>query len=150
MVHYTSLAALVSMLRERAEPGSEEGPAEAMVVSTTTSTTEDDSNGGQKALERTSNANLPELAYGDARNGAERRFLRLYDCANLSDPLEGAYFLKELVGTEDALRVLEYVVQIPAYIASFVTPQHKDQKYACDNLVFWRHYGQEQSTTSCG
>ena len=66
------------------------------------------------------------------------RFLRLYDSANLNDPSEGAYFLNRLTTTHD-------VVKVPAYIASFVTPDDaaNDPATTRDNLVFWRHYGND-------
>ena len=62
------------------------------------------------------------------------RFLRLYDSANLNDPSEGGYFLKQLDTYYD-------VVKVPAYIASFVTPN--DATDPANDLVFWRHYGND-------
>lgn len=73
------------------------------------------------------------------RGTTDHRFLRLYDSANLSDPSEGAYFLKRFTNAYD-------VVKAPAYIASFVTPNKAEQspvEKARNDLVFWRHYGDD-------
>ena len=73
------------------------------------------------------------------RATTDHRFLRLYDSANLNDPSEGAYFLKRCTKAY-------HVVRVPAYIASFITPNETAQNSVNgtrDNLVFWRHYGKE-------
>ena len=71
---------------------------------------------------------------------ADERFLRLYDSANLNDPSEGVYLMKRFrTETSNDMR-------IPAYIASFITPDKKAKdavQEARNNLVFWRHYGDE-------
>ncbi len=120
VVHYTSLPALFSMLHGSAEPNLEQTPAVPPADSDASTTPR-----------------------GHRATGTDRRYLRLYDCANLNDPLEGAYFLKELVAPHDTLNVLEYVVQAPVYIGSFVTHRQNTQNKARDNLIFWRHYGRE-------
>ena len=70
----------------------------------------------------------------------DERFLRLYDSANLNDPSEGAYLMKRF-------RTETYnVMRIPAYIASFIRPDKKRKDpvlEARNNLVFWRHYGDD-------
>ena len=151
VVHYTSLRTLFSMLHggvelrlgqadvdlggeARGSPSLREGKPASHAQEPTGPVTE---------------AHASATAHGNGRTSIDRRYLRLYDCANLNDPLEGAYFLKELVGTQDTLDIVKHVVQVPAYIASFVTPKTKtktktDAKSdASDNLVFWRHYSQE-------
>lgn len=67
------------------------------------------------------------------------RFLRLYDSANFNDPTEGTYLLSRFTDAYD-------VLMVPAYIASFVTPDKARRNSIADtrnNLVFWRHYGDE-------
>ena len=75
----------------------------------------------------------------------DHRFLRLYDSANLNDPSEGAYFMnRACTNTYNVLR-------IPAYIASFIRPHETTEnsveeeriREARDNLVCWRHYGDD-------
>ena len=84
-------------------------------------------------------------SYNNERSLNNTKFLRLYDSTNLNDPTEGHYFLKRLTSAYSVLRV-------PAYITSFVRPRKtatnpdstidKAAK-ARDNLVFWRHYGED-------
>ena len=81
----------------------------------------------------------PSIPAQANRTVTDHKFLRLYDSANLNDPSEGAYFLKRLTEAYD-------VVRVPAYIASFVTPNEAAEnpvRDTRDNLVFWRHYGQD-------
>ncbi len=68
----------------------------------------------------------------------DSRFLRLYDSANLNDPSEGTYFLKRFTRAYN-------LVKVPAYIASFITPDNanNDPDVIRNNLVFWRHYGND-------
>ena len=124
VVHYTSLHALFSMLHGSAEPSRRPSLADPGAY-----------------------PDPPAKTPANQEAPTDRRYLRLYDCANLNDPLEGAYFLKELVGMQDTLGILEYVLQVPAYITSFVTPiqneNNRTNNKARDNLVFWRLYGQE-------
>ena len=47
------------------------------------------------------------------------------------------------MSAEDTLGILDHVVHIPAYITSFVTSQPDTTPPTHNNLVFWRHYGQE-------
>lgn len=80
----------------------------------------------------------PKLSGG--RYSTDQQFLRLYDSANLNDPSEGVYFMKRvLTNTSNPLKT-------PAYIASFITPRETGTdpiKEARNNLVFWRHYGDD-------
>ena len=138
VVHYTSLQTLFSMLHGSAERSRRRSPADPGA----------DPHPPRRApTDFGADADPPAKTPSNQELPTDRRYLRLYDCANLNDPLEGAYFLKELVGTQDTLPVLEHVVQVPAYIASFVTPNQNatngDDNKAGDNLVFWRLYGQE-------
>ena len=74
------------------------------------------------------------------RLSTDERFLHLYDSANLNDPSEGAYLMKRF-GTET-----DNAVKIPSYIASFIRPDEKANdpvREARNNLVFWRHYGDD-------
>ena len=70
----------------------------------------------------------------------DERFLRLYDSANLNDPSEGAYLMERFrTETYNEMR-------IPAYIASFISPDKKAKDpvpKARNSLVFWRHYGDD-------
>ena len=82
-----------------------------------------------------------KLPHGTGKNRpTDERFLRVYDSANLNDPSEGAYLMKRF-------RTEKYNdMRIPAYIASFIRPDKKAKdpvRKARNNLVFWRHYGDD-------
>ena len=153
VVHYTSLRALFSMLHRSVEPHVDQEPSGPGAAADTSTTAEGNLHASPEEgfAGAPADGNVPGVSGGNDDRPTDRRYLRLYDCANLNDPLEGAYFLKELVGEQDTLEVvLEHVIQVPAYITSFVTPkqnadnrpQQRNQR-ARDNLAFWRLYGQE-------
>ena len=139
VVHYTSLGTLFSMLHGGAEPLHRERSV------ATGSTTREDADASSEPAPTTSlnEAGASTTAHKNDAAPTDRRYLRLYDCANLNDPSEGIYFLRALVNPEDTLGILDHVVHIPAYITSFVTSQPNATPPKYNNLVFWRHYGQE-------
>ena len=153
VVHYTSLQTLFSMLHGGADLRLGKPPVDPSIRLNTPTAPQTDEQTNSEPKPSGSIIETKAMSNGGAVAPTDRRYLRLYDCANLNDPLEGLYFLRELVGTQDTLDVLEYVAQVPAYITSFVTPQtytnstFPDQltrkSNTRDNLVFWRHYAQE-------
>ena len=115
-IHYTSLAALVSMLEEtsREEQKREEQKRE------------DQKREDQKGQEQKPGPPL--------RNGV----LRLYDSVHLNDPDEGNYLIGSVL---KKFRWLRNPEESHAYIASFVMPDAK--KDMSNKLTFWRNYGDE-------
>ena len=113
VIHYTSIAALVSMLQDASqEPEYED---------------ED------KEKERENKD--PE---SDPTSGDKKSLWRLYDSVHLNDPEEGSLLIRNLSKKYDWLGKRE---TSHAYIASFILPNTKED--LSNNLVFWRTYGKE-------
>lgn len=85
---------------------------------------------------------LEALANDQPGNAA----FRLYDSAHLNDPDEGHYLFRSM---PEQYRWIIKSRMRPAYIGSFITPDHDpvsdkpNRVNAWDNLVFWRAYGRE-------
>ena len=113
VIHYTSIAALVSMLQDASEEPERKDP------------------------EKEREDKKPEQ---DPTPDDKKCLWRLYDSMHLNDPDEGKYFIRNLklpakynwLGEGDATH---------AYITSFIIPDN--EKDMSNNLVFWRTYGQE-------
>lgn len=113
VIHYTSIAVLISILKDACYEPERENKEE------------DRENSGTKVK--------PTADYF-------RSSFRLYDSVHLNDPDEGNYLVRYLKLFEKYDWLKEKKLT-HAYIASFILPNRK--KDMSDNLVFWRGYGQE-------
>ena len=113
VIHYTSIAALVSMLQVASKE-----PV-------------------RKNTEREREDKEPEPG---TTPSYKKSLWRLYDSVHLNDPDEGNYFVRNL-NLPPKYDWLGKKGVSHAYIASFVLPKKK--KDMSNNLVFWQMYGQE-------
>ena len=114
IVHYTSVATLVSMLQGQVDRNKHQA------------------NGGDTT-------STPEE--GQRFKGGQRSSLRLYDSAHFNDPGEGNYLARYLSHDSEG-EWLQQSTATHAYIASFIIPNDGPIE-AWDDLVFWRTYGKE-------
>lgn len=115
VIHYTSIAVLVSMLQDLSmEPEHK------------------DKEGEREDKE----------AEPDSRKGGKKALWRLYDSVHLNDPDEGNFFARNL-NLPKKYDWLEKKDVSHAYIASFALPNGESKEDMSNNLVFWEIYGQE-------
>ena len=114
VIHYTSIAALVSMLQDVSQKEQERKKHE------------------KEAKEDKRKENKLKLTPDDKQS-----LWRLYDSVHLNDPEEGNFLIRNLPKKYDWLKKREVS---HAYIASFIFSNEKDIN---DNLVFWHAYGRE-------
>ena len=114
VIHYTSIAALVSMLQDVSEKEQE-----------------------RKKQEKEAKANKPKVNKPKLTPDDKKSLWRLYDSVHLNDPEEGNFLIRNLPKKYDWLKKREVS---HAYIASFIFSNEKDIN---DNLVFWHAYGRE-------
>ena len=140
-IHYTSLAALVSMLGEtsREEQKREDQKREDQKR-------EDQKREDQKREDQKREDQKREDQKREEQKGQEQKpgpplrngVLRLYDSVHLNDPDEGNYLIGSVL---KKFRWLRNPEESHAYIASFVMPDAK--KDMSNKLTFWRNYGDE-------
>ena len=114
VIHYTSIAVLVSVLQDVSEKEQVRKKPE------------------KEAKVNKPKANKPKLPPDDKKS-----LWRLYDSVHLNDPEEGNFLIRNLPKKYDWLKKREVS---HAYIASFIFSNEKDIN---DNLVFWHAYGRE-------
>ena len=121
VIHYTSVAALVSMLQKFQNL--------------------------PKSEEKSSSRSKDTTPLNDLDENKGKPSLRLYDSVHLNDPDEGNYLIRKIIPNlpkkYDWLLADDWLQKEGehAYVASFVLPDA--EKDMSDNLVFWRTYGKE-------
>ena len=115
VIHYTSISALVSMLRGASK----------------------ESEYKDKERETENKKHESDIMLDDKKS-----LWRLYDSVHLNDPDEGNYFARNL-NLPKKYDWLKKEDVSHAYIASFILPNSDSREDMSDNLVFWRTYGRE-------